>query len=327
MKQLPLYSPPYVQAEKGFREWLDILGYASTTVYNLPNAIREFLHYLEGQAYFLLVDITGQVIHEYYEYLKTRPNNVRGGGLSNTYLNKHQQAIKKFCEYLHQVMKINISGIAFSTEDQEETMIDVLTIQEIKQLLGASELLPVVRKKAQEPFFYEALQHRDRAMIAIFYGCGLRRNEGVQLDIGDIDFDKGLLHVRRGKNYKERIIPISQQNLQYLQVYLFDARPFLLKQAKLDAFFISAKGRRIEGQTLLIRLKYLTSLTDNPQLQQKQAGLHTLRHSIATHLLAAGMPLERIKAFLGHSSLESTQLYTHLIHKETNHELNNPNSL
>jgi integrase/recombinase XerD len=328
MKQLPLYSPPFVQAERGFREWLDILGYAPTTVYNLPNAIREFLHWLEGQAYFLLLDITGQMIREYYEYLKTRPNITQGGGLSNAYLNKHQQAIKKFIEFLRLVKKISLPGIALNTEDLEETMIDVLTVQEIKELLTASELLPVVRKKAQDPTFYEALQHRDRAMIAVFYGCGLRRNEGVQLDIGDINFDKALLHVRKGKNYRERIIPISRQNLRYLQTYLYDARTFLLKRDKQEAFFISARSRRMEGQSLLLRLKYLIGLTDNTALQQKQVGLHTLRHSIATHLLAAGMALERKKDILGHTSLESTQLYTHLTPKEElNNETSDPESI
>lgn len=96
MRQLPLYCPHFVQTVKGFREWLDILGYAPNTVYSLPNAIREFLHYLEREAYFLLEDISAPVIQEYYEYLTTRPNITRGGGLSNVYLNKHQQAIKKF---------------------------------------------------------------------------------------------------------------------------------------------------------------------------------------------------------------------------------------
>ncbi|MDR3711313.1 MAG: tyrosine-type recombinase/integrase [Puia sp.] len=320
MKQLPLYCPHYVQSVKGFREWLDILGYAPSTVYSLPNAIREFLHYLEREAYFLLEDISAPVIQEYYAYLTTRPNITRGGGLSNVYLNKHQQTIKKFAQYLRQVKKLPIAGITLQGEDPEESSIAVLSVAEIHQLLAATELLPVVRKKAQDPAFYEALQHRDRVMISIFYGCGLRRNEGVYLDTGDINFDRGLLHVRKGKNYTERIIPISRKNLQYLQIYLYDARPFLLKQTKQEAFFISAKGRRMQGQSLLLRLKYLVELTDSPLLQQKRVGLHTLRHSIATHLLAAGMQLERIKDFLGHRSLESTQIYTHLTQKEETYE-------
>jgi integrase/recombinase XerD len=132
------------------------------------------------------------------------------------------------------------------------------------------------------------------------------------LDTGDINFDRGLLHVRKGKNYKERFVPITKRGLAHLQTYLYDARPLLLNAAKTHALFISAKAKRMDGQTMLWRLKQLIQFTDNARLQQKQVGLHTLRHSIATHLLARGMELERIKEFLGHTSLDSTQIYTHL---------------
>jgi integrase/recombinase XerD len=92
-----------------------------------------------------------------------------------------------------------------------------------------------------------------------------------------------LLHIRKGKNYKERFVPITKQGLLHLQTYLYDARPLLLGACKDEALFISAKGRRIDGQMLLLRLKSLIQLTDNALLQQKHVGLHTLRHSIATH--------------------------------------------
>ena len=77
--------------------------------------------------------------------------------------------------------------------------------------------------------------------------------------------------------------------------------------------FLSQRGFRINGQSLLIRLKRLQTLSGNLELQSKEIGLHTLRHSIATHLLSAGMKMESISRFLGHSSLESTQIYTHVI--------------
>jgi integrase/recombinase XerD len=316
MKQLSLQSPSYAYAERGFKEWLEILGYASTTVYNLPNAVRELLHWMESKGMKQLHQITSQLITDYYDQLRERENVRQGGGLSNAYLNKHQQAIKKFSDYLRQTGRIALPQIELRTEDSDGEKIDVLTVDEIKLLYKAADQFPDKMKHSKGREFYKALQYRDKAMLSIFYGCGARRNEGVMLDIGDINFDRGLLHIRKGKNYKERFVPITKQSLLHLQTYLYDARPLLLGGTKSDALFVSAKGKRIDGQMLLLRLKSLIQLTDNSNLQQKHVGLHTLRHSIATHLLSNGMDLEKIKEFLGHTSLESTQIYTHL--KEEN---------
>ncbi len=316
MKQLPLQSPSYAYAERGFREWLDILGYASTTVYNLPNAVRELLHWMEGKGLSQLQQLSAIHITDYYDHLKERENITRGGGLSNAYLNKHQQAIKLFADYLRQTGRLSLPVMEWETEQAKRGQIDVLTIEEVKFLYNAAEHLPEPNKHTKGREFYEALQYRDKAMLSIYYGCGLRRNEGVMLDVGDINFDRAILHVRKGKNYKERFVPITKQGVIHLQTYMYDGRPLLMNAGKTSALFISAKAKRIDGQTMLWRLKQLILLTDNARLQQKQVGLHTLRHSIATHLLMRGMELERIKEFLGHTSLESTQIYTHL--KEEN---------
>ena len=106
---------------------------------------------------------------------------------------------------------------------------------------------------------------------------------------------------------------MSKRGVYALSEYLYEGRPRLLVNLKEPAFFISHKGTRLGGQMLLVCLKDLVRRTGNPEIIDKNLGLHTLRHSIATHLLAAGMSLERIKDFLGHSSLDSTQIYTHLV--------------
>jgi integrase/recombinase XerD len=134
----------------------------------------------------------------------------------------------------------------------------------------------------------------------------------VNVDIGDINFERAILHVRKGKNYKERLVPVSKTSLKYLQDYIYDHRPEIVRGIKSEALFISMKARRMDGQTMLLRLKQLQHQTENEDLIEKEIGLHTLRHSIATHLLQAGMELESIARFLGHSTLESTQIYTHL---------------
>jgi integrase/recombinase XerD len=118
--------------------------------------------------------------------------------------------------------------------------------------------------------------------------------------------------VRKGKNYKERYVPVNEMTLQHIKDYLEHSRPFLQVKDKIPALFISDKGYRAEGQSLLNRIRKLIKVARI----DKEIGLHTLRHSIATHLLQSGMKLKHIAKFLGHSSLEATQIYTHIIHEK-----------
>jgi integrase/recombinase XerD len=122
-----------------------------------------------------------------------------------------------------------------------------------------------------------------------------------------------LLHVRKGKNYKERFVPLSKSGAKILEEYIFDYRPYLTKNNKESRLFVGFRGQALNAGTLYKRLKILQMSVENPELQTKEITLHGLRHSIATHLLQAGMDLQKIQKFLGHSSLESTQIYTHLI--------------
>lgn len=317
MKRLPVTAPAYLYTEQSFKQWLDIVGYATNTVYGMPNHVREFLYYLETKGKTTLPDITIEAMKKYYhEHLKGRKNHLyKGGSISNGHLNKHLQALKKFTEYLRQTGKLSIGNFDIRHEVITDKKINVITVEEIKQLYAATyvyndgDIWGVANQ--------ERIGMRDRAMISIFYGCGMRRNEGVQLLVDDIHFEKQYIHVKKGKNYKERLVPINKTNLQTIQEYLYDARPFLLKgNRNTEAFFISAKAGKADGYSLLLRLKVLINKTGNAVLQQKEAGLHTLRHSIATHLLQSGASLENIAKFLGHASLESTQIYTHLIEEQ-----------
>lgn len=314
MKKLPITSPHYRYIIQSFREWLDVLGYAATTVYGMPHYVQEFLHYLEQNGKTQINQIENKYIKEYYRELKTRSNTRQGGGLSNSYLNKHLQALQKFSDYLRQSGRLQIPKLYLPQEEEDHEVKHVLTQEEIQQLYRATDVHPQAQNFA--PWMYEALALRDKAMLTIVYGCGLRRNEAVHLDISDIHADKNYIYVRKGKNYKERIVPINTTGLAHLQNYLYESRPRFLKNEKEEAFFISQRGRRIHGQSMLLRVKLLVLKVDNAELQQKEIGLHTLRHSIATHLLQNGMKLEAIAKFLGHSSLESTQIYTHLVEQE-----------
>jgi integrase/recombinase XerD len=282
-------------------------------VYNMPHAIREFLHFLENKNIKAIQALEHKHIQAYYDHISKRTNQRRGGGLSSTHINKHLQGIEKFLEYLHHRGIQNLPAMNIKLEKVCRDRLTVLTTDEIKLLFAATEKDAIAPTHPHYNRFNEVWQARDRAMLAVYYSCGLRRNEGVHINLDDINFDRQILHVRKGKNYKERFVPFNKANAQYLQLYVYDYRPLFAKDKKEDRLFLSAGGRLTNGTSLLLRLQRLQQLTEDTDLQQKTIGLHTLRHSIATHLLAAGMSLEKIAQFLGHSSLDSTQIYTHLI--------------
>jgi site-specific recombinase XerD len=135
---------------------------------------------------------------------------------------------------------------------------------------------------------------RNHALIELVYSAGLRSAEAVGLDLGDVDFEQEHLRVR-GKGGKERVVPLGEEAAHLLARYLRDARPELARRAN-DALFLSTRGRRLDTSTL-------RRLLPHP---------HRLRHSFATHLLEGGADLRTIQELLGHSSLSTTQIYSHV---------------
>jgi site-specific recombinase XerD len=135
---------------------------------------------------------------------------------------------------------------------------------------------------------------RNRTLVELVYSAGLRSQEAVDLDLADVDFDQELVHVR-GKGGKERVVPLGEEASHRLAVYLREARPELARGAE-NALFLSARGRRLDTSTL-------RRLLPHP---------HRLRHAFATHLLEGGADLRTIQELLGHSSLSTTQMYSHV---------------
>lgn len=310
MKHLPIKSESLEYVIYSFREWLDIQGYAAVTVEAFPNHLREFLHYVEIEHQVKQIrQIKVEYFKTYYEQLKTRSNTRKGGALSNAYLDKHISALMKFTEYLRKSARLDFPYIQLERNNQKSKAPEIVTIDEIKAILIAADDHPPM------PIF-EAIASRDKALLTVLYGCGLRRNECYHLDVSDVNFDRQVLHVRKGKNYKERFVPFNKVSSEILQTYVYDYRPIFNKSNELNALFVSAKGFRMGYLNTSLRLKTLIDRTGLEDLKEKNVTLHTLRHSIATHLLDAGMSLEKISRFLGHSSLESTQIYTHLLQQK-----------
>jgi integrase/recombinase XerD len=291
----------YNAIKNEYAVWLTTLGFSSATVVDYKDRVRDFFEWLETKNINVVNIITQKNITEYFDYLQVRPNKRKAGALSTSHLNHNFMAIDKLLEFLHQ-MGLQTAPIPTNYRikpDKEQRIknIQPLTKEEIKALQSnisnAFSDIPFIKR--------EAKREQLKLIFALYYGCGLRRNEGYKLTVNDIDFDKKTIFIKQGKNYKDRIIPMNTGVLKALEHYIYNYRN--LQKVKHKRLFLSTTG------TLNNSLQDLQKLTDI----DKKITLHILRHSIATHLLQAGMSIESIALFLGHSSLESTQIYTHLV--------------
>jgi integrase/recombinase XerD len=292
----PLHSDEHRLVRQGFAEWLHVLGYAPSSIATLPRHVAEFLGYQEACGKYSMGQLTASDATAFIQHQQTCIGIRTGHAFSTGHLNKYIQALQLFSRYLRQTGKSSI-GFTLEQLDGPAALPVWLTRSEIRRLYNATG--------------EDVLGLRDKAMLSAFYGCGLRLQEGASLDISDVRHDKRMLYVRRGKGYKERYVPMAEQPYRDIRDYIEQARPELLQHPCSALFLDANKGRPIHKQSLYLRIKALTRKAGIT----KEVGTHTLRHSIATHLLQSGMKLERIQAFLGHAALDSTQRYTHLINE------------
>jgi integrase/recombinase XerD len=154
----------------------------------------------------------------------------------------------------------------------------------------------------------EVLGVRDRALLETLYSTGLRRMELANLHIGDLDRSRGVVLVRAGNGAKDRVVPIGERAVRWVERYLADARPRLMRDAKDETLFVSRQGGKLG-------LAALSHLIGNYVLATgitKEGACHLFRHSMATLMLENGADLRVIQEILGHASLGTTQVYTHL---------------
>ena len=289
-----------------YMTWLDTLGYSNAIVDSCKSGINEFFEWLERKKIQSINLLINKHISDYHHYLETRPNKCfKGRLLSLAHLNKNYFAVDKLLEFLHQygVQSAPVPTNKRIKMDEQERIkkIEILTQQEIKTLYNSIE-------NTYRDFNFEARQAKQyelKLILALYYGCGLRRLEGYNLCLQDIDFDNKTVFVHQGKNYKDRIVPMSDGVYRELMDYVYNFRHKL--KLNHNRLFISCYV------ALAKKFKYLQNCCRDENIKAKKPNLHVLRHSIATHLLQNGMSIENISLFLGHGSLDSTQIYTHLI--------------
>ena len=269
------------QVLNNFNQYLQNIGYSAATQKQVQQCIAEFAQQVNKA----LHQIQAADILKFYDYLQWRPLKRGIGALSPSMLQFHVFSLRVFFNWLEQSALIvfnPISNLKFKRLPRVQR--EPLTQQEIKQLFAACTSI------------------KETAILHLFYSCGLRRNEAVKLCLGDIHFRKNMLYVREGKGSKRRAIPLTEKVKQTFIQYYEQERG----NSTETAFILGTRGKAMNGGAYNKTLKKLIAQTAINPL----ASLHHLRHSIATHLLENGLGIEFIKDFLGHSHLESTQIYT-----------------
>jgi len=255
--------------------------------------VKEFLLWLELHGITKIKKMESADMIDYYEYISTRPKKRGSGTLSKSMIGQHLFSLRVLNEYLLETGQIKSGVIIPKNNTGTKTERDALTQEEIKQL------------------YMNCRDKRERAILSIGYGCGLRRAEIEELKTSDMNFVSGVLVVREGKFGKRRDVIMSDAVIKDLKDYYLNERPLYLKERNLleQTFILNNKGKKMEGEQMNEILKEIIERTGNIDLMHKEITLHSLRHSIAMHLTANGADMEFVRVFLGHSSIDTTHIY------------------
>lgn len=264
----------YLQTERGLS-----LG----TVRSYGDDVRKFLRYLQEEGV-LVREINEGIIEEYFVSLVN---------LNSYSFNRNISSIRAFLEFLEKVY-----GYCFCISDIHS----IKTYRHLPQALSKEEVDKILDISLKTPFDY-----RNKAMLEVMYGSGLRVSEVTALKEKNIDLDSGVVRFF-GKGSKERMVPLSCMATRYLRIYLEEYRCFFVKKRITDNVFLNNHGSPLTRQGFLMILKKICEQKGI----SKEVTPHSLRHSFATHLLEGGADLRSIQVMLGHENLSTTQIYTNL---------------
>lgn len=273
----------YLKVERGLSE---------NTINSYGIDLKLFLEYLRENEIPSFKQVNKEVI---VNYMQAEKNNNK----ANSSILRSVSSLRKFFQYLAQEKIIEKDPmLLIDTPKKKQHLPQVLTKEEVEKLLHS-------------PNTGQVLGLRDRAMLELMYATGLRISEIINLKLEDLHLTIGTLQTL-GKGHKERIVPVGDEAIKWINRYLEEARPKLLKQKRSNYLFLNFHGNNLTRQGVWKNLK----------AEVREAGIqknitpHTLRHSFATHILENGADLRIVQELLGHADISTTQIYTHLSNKQ-----------
>ena len=250
--------------------------------------IARFVTYVRVKGAASPTDIGAKSLREYVYHLKDL-------GLAPASIRRNVSAVRSYFKFLlGEGHVVRDPSERLETPKRWRTLPEVLGVEEIEKLLAA-------------PSLDEPLAFRDRAMLELAYGAGLRVSEWISLGVRDVMLQDHLVRVF-GKGAKERLVPIGRRAIGAIAIYLRELRPSLEKGEGKGALFLNSRGRPLSRMGAW---KILRKYVDQAGIT-KPVSPHTLRHSFATHLLEGGADLRAVQEMLGHVDISTTQIYTHI---------------
>lgn len=272
-----------------FRKELQNLGYSKNVCDYYPKYVRYLLEFTQENPQ----NITDIHLKEYCNYLQQRPKKYGTGSISQSHAYTQLLAIRLFFDYLQRLQLIvqNPYNLQLkSVQSQPRTILNQTQIQ-------------ILYKNCQTI--------EETILLHLCYGCGLRKSEAKNLTIKDIDFEQKKLFIRKGKRNKRRVIPLTDKITKDLKKYYHQSQKY--RNPKITIFLIHYNGYPFSDTRIYLLFKALLKRVQE-QEPLPTICLHALRHSIATHLLENEMSIEMVRDFLGHKSLNTTQIYARVNH-------------
>lgn len=282
----------YQELHSNFDKWVKVRGLKTGSGSMYQDCIKEYLNWLELQGISAIDKAGRKEVFDYYEYLIIRPKKNKTGTLSDSSIKMHIYSLKMFYQNLFDTNKIErVPHIPRHKSNNKEER-ESLTQEEIM----------IVYQSCVDPL--------ERALLAVAYGCGLRRAELASLKAMDVLFRDSILIVRNGKGMKRREIPMADKVKEDLSKYYHEHRRSLFKNDRWhDYFFIDQNGLPMSGATANNRLKKILKRTENDQILAKNISLHCLRHSLAQHLVENGAKTSLVQLMHGHVFGDTSQIY------------------
>ncbi len=289
MDKIPVNISPNLI--KHFADYLRLeLSLSDNSVEAYCHDVNLFLQYLEAEkASTDIHTITQDTIESFFAYLF----DLNIGATSQSRI---LSGLKSFWRYLIQEgITEKDPTLLISSPAMGRHLPEVLSFEEIQKMIDSIDLS-------------QPTGHRNKAMIEVMYGCGLRVSELISLHISDVYKEDGFLRIL-GKGSKERLVPIGESSLKILYQYIEGARQHITPKPKYtDTVFLNSRGTGLTRQMVFLIVKELAEKNDI----NKVISPHTFRHSFATHLLEGGANLLAVQQMLGHASVSTTEIYTHI---------------
>ncbi len=276
-------------------EWMLVTGYSPDTVRGRRNAIRRFIAWCDERGLDDPREITRPMLERYQKYLFYY-RKADGAPLTIGMQVQYLAPLKTWFKWLsrsHHILANPAADLDLPRQPKSLPR-SVPSVQEVEAIL-----------REAEPSNAQGL--RDRAMLETLYATGLRRMELPGVAIYDIDLNRGVLWVRRGKGNRERVVPLGKRATAWLNKYLTESRPELLGPDT-DALFLTDYGEPMPPHYVAEKVKRYMQFAgvDRP------GSTHLLRHACATHMLEGGADIRYIQEMLGHANLQTTEIYTHV---------------